>query len=101
MKQLIFNIIVGFISILALIFSLFKLALFAITSDPYIGIIVSTLSIATTLVIGYQIYNVIEIRRELKQFDKKVQQQNFQYKRILKNNFELESKLQFLIPRRI
>lgn len=93
MKQQIFNIIVGFISILALFFSLFKITPFAITSETYIGIIVSALSIAATLVIGYQILNAIEIKRELKQFDEKVQQQDFKYKSIIEKNTELERKL--------
>lgn len=93
MKQQIFNIIVGFVSILALIFSLVKITPFEVTSEAYIGTIVSTLSIAATLVIGYQIYNAIEIKRTLKQFDEKIQQQGSQYKSIIEKNTELESKL--------
>ena len=93
MKQQIFNIIVGSISILALIFSLLKLTPFSVTSEDYISTIVSALSIAATLVIGYQIYNVVEIKRELKQFDKKIEQQKTLYKSIIEKNLELESKL--------
>lgn len=93
MKQQIFNILVGFISILALFFSLLKITPFEVTSEAYIGIIVSALSIAATLVIGYQIYNVIEIKRTLKQFDEKIQQQDSQYKSIIEKNTGLESKL--------
>ena len=88
MKQQIFNIIVGSISILALIFSLLKLTPFSVTSEDYISTIVSALSIAATLVIGYQIYNVVEIKRELKQFDKKIEQQKTLYKSIIEKNLE-------------
>lgn len=93
MKQQIFNFIIGFISILALIFSLLKVTPFTITSETYIGTIVSALSIATTLIIGYQIYNAMEIKSDLKQFGKKIQQQNSQYKSIIEKNTELEKKL--------
>lgn len=93
MKQQIFNILVGLISIVALFFSLLKITPYEVTSETYIGIIVSALSIATTLIIGYQIYNIIEIKKELKLFNKKAQQQNSQYRNIVKKNAELESKL--------
>lgn len=93
MKQQIFNFIIGLISILALIFSLLKITPFTITSETYIGTIVSALSIATTFVIGYQIYNAMEIKSELKQFDEKIQQQNSQYKSIIEKNTELEKTL--------
>lgn len=94
MKQNVFNTILGSVSIAALVFSLLKITPFEISSETYIGIIVSALSIAATLIIGYQIYNTIEIKNKLKQFDKKIRQQNIKYKLILEKNTALEKELQ-------
>lgn len=53
------------LSATALLFSLIRVLPFEVTEDTYMGTMATFLSIAVTLVIGYQILNVIEIRRDL------------------------------------
>ena len=63
-----------------------KVTPFEIIGDTYIGTIVSLLSLAAAFVIGYQIYNAIEFRKE-------VENQRKKYDEIVKRNEEIESKL--------
>lgn len=86
MKQWMINLVLLILSIAAILFSLLKVTPFEITSETYIGTIVSLLSLATAFVIGYQIYNAIELRKEIENQRKK-------YDEILKRNEEIESKL--------
>lgn len=86
MKQWMINLVLLLLSIAAILFSLLKVTPFEITGDTYIGTIVSLLSLAAAFVIGYQIYNAIEFRREIKN-------QRKRYDEIVKRNGEIESKL--------
>lgn len=86
MKQWIINFVLLLLSIAAILFSLLKVTPFEITGDTYIGTIVSLLSLAAAFVIGYQIYNAIEFRKE-------VENQRKKYNEIVKRNGEIESKL--------
>ena len=86
MKQWMINLVLFILSIAAILFSLLKVTPFEITSETYIGTIVSLLSLATALVIGYQIYNAIELRKEIENQRKK-------YDEIIKRNEKIESKL--------
>jgi hypothetical protein len=54
-----------FLSILAVAFSIIRIEPFAITEATYIGIIVSSMGIIFAIFVGYQIYNVIEVKTEL------------------------------------
>ena len=65
MKQWMINLVLLILSILAILFSLLKVTPFEIIGDTYIGTIVSLLSLAAAFVIGYQIYNAIEFRKEV------------------------------------
>lgn len=85
MKQKIVNILLLCIAILALLISLLKITPFEVTENTYIGIIITLLSIATTLVIGYQIYNSLELRKEI--FEQKMK-----YDDILSKNSDMEKK---------
>lgn len=86
MKQWLINLVLLLLSIAAILFSLLKVTPFEITGDTYIGTIVSLLSLAAAFVIGYQIYNAIEFRKEIENQRKK-------YNEIIKRNGEIESKL--------
>lgn len=86
MKQWIINLILLLLSIIAILFSLLKVTPFEVTSETYIGTIVSLLSLATAFVIGYQIYNAIEFRKEIEIQKKK-------YDNIIRRNEEIENKL--------
>ena len=86
MKQWMINLVLLILSILAILFSLLKVTPFEIIGDTYIGTIVSLLSLAAAFVIGYQIYNAIEIKKE-------VENQRKKYDEIVKRNEEIESKL--------
>ena len=55
-----------FFSILAIIFSIVHIKPFTIEEATYIGIIVSFMGIIFTIFVGYQIYNVIEVKKDLK-----------------------------------
>ena len=67
MKNTILSILAIGISLLAIGFSILRITPFEITNDVYIGIIATFIGISVTLLIGYQIYNTIEIRREIKE----------------------------------
>lgn len=55
-------------SIVAVCFSLFRVAPFTVSESGYIGIIVSLMGIIFTVFIGYQIYNILDIKKEMKDF---------------------------------
>lgn len=57
--------IIGIISMLALVFSLIRVTPFEVTADTYTGVIVTLLSVVVTFVIGYQIFNIIEFKDKL------------------------------------
>ena len=86
MKQWIINLIIILLSIIAILFSLLRVTPFEITSEAYIGTIVSLLSLATAFAIGYQIYNAIELKKEIENQRKK-------YYDIIRRNEEIENKL--------
>lgn len=86
MKQWIANIILIILALVAIGVSLLKVTPFKITSETYIGVIVSLLSLAAAFVIGYQIYNAIEFRKEIKE-------QREKYNDIIRRNEEIEKKL--------
>lgn len=52
-------------SIVAIGFAVLKITPFEITNDVFVGIIASFVGISVTLVIGYQIINTIEIKKEI------------------------------------
>ena len=66
MKQRFINIIFVCLSLTAIGFSLWKVTPFTVSEGTYIGIIVSLLCAVITFAIGYQILNVIELRKEIK-----------------------------------
>lgn len=65
MKQWIINLILFLLAIIAIGIALLKVTPFEITGDTYIGVMVSLLSLIATFIIGYQIYNTIELRKEI------------------------------------
>ncbi len=85
MKQWMINIILFSLAIVAILIALLKVTPFEITGDTYIGIVVTLLSIASTLVIGYQIYNAIEFRKE-------INNQKRQYELVLQKSREIDKK---------
>jgi len=85
MKQKIINVILLLMVLLSIVISLLHITSFEVTEGTYIGIIITLLSIATTLVIGYQIYNSIELKKE-------IIEQKQRYDAILSKNAEMESK---------
>lgn len=65
MKQKTHNIVLYVLALTALTISLIKIEPFSIGEGTYIGIIVTLLSLSTAMIIGYQIYNSIELKKEL------------------------------------
>lgn len=53
------------ISIIAIGFSALKITPFEVTNDVYVGVVATFVGISVTLVIGYQIINTIEIKKEI------------------------------------
>ena len=64
-KQNLSILIIGIISVLALVFSLIRVIPFEVTADTYTGVIVTLLSVVVTIIIGYQIFNIIEFKDKL------------------------------------
>ena len=56
------------------------------TSETYIGTTITLLALATTFVIGYQIYNAIELKKELAEIKE-------MYNTIVQKNKEISVKL--------
>lgn len=64
-KQNIYNLALGIICICSLVFSLIRVVPFEVSSDTYVGVIVTLLSIIVTFVVGYQIFNVIDSKQTI------------------------------------
>ena len=86
MKQWMINIIVFVLVSFAIIIALLNVSPFEITGDAYIGIIITLLSIITAFIIGYQIYNSIEFKKE-------IVEQRERYEDILQKNQEFEKNI--------
>lgn len=65
MKQWLINLILFLLTLIAIGIALLKVTPFEMIGDTYIGVIVSLLSLAVAFVIGYQIYNAVELRKEI------------------------------------
>ncbi len=85
MNQKVINILLLLVALLAIGISLLHITPFEVTEGTYIGIIITLLSIATALVIGYQIYNSIELKKE-------ITEQKQKYNDILSKSSEMEVK---------
>lgn len=85
MRQWMINIIFLLLALFAIFLALIKVTPFDVTESTYVGIIVSLLALATTLVIGYQIYNAVELRKD-------ISEQKRCYDAILKKSEEMERK---------
>lgn len=85
MKQKQINVILLCMALLAILISVLKVTPFEVNESTYIGAIVTLLSLATTIVIGYQIYNTIEIKKD-------IEEQKRKYDDILSKNAEMEKK---------
>lgn len=85
MNQKFINLILTVMTLVALFFSWYKVVPCEITNDTYIGTIVTALSIVITLVIGYQIINVIEIRKDLREQRAENEKERNRYAQLLKN----------------
>lgn len=82
-KVRILDILLIIFSIIAVGFSLVRVVPFECSSETYIGVLVTLLGIGVTLVIGYQILNVVEIRN-------KIEKQSEISKKLLIKNKHLE-----------
>lgn len=67
MKQWMINCVLFIICLTALGFSLMKITPFEIGEDAYVGVITTLLSLAVAFVIGYQIYNAVELKNAVKE----------------------------------
>lgn len=67
MKQWMINCVLFIICLTALGFSLMKITPFEIEGEAYVGIITTLLSLAVAFVIGYQIYNAVELKNDVKE----------------------------------
>lgn len=65
MKQWVINLILFFAAIVAIGFSLLRVVPFEVTESTYIGIIVTFIGIIVTVLVGYQIYNAIEFKKDI------------------------------------
>lgn len=85
MKQWVINIILFGLAIIAILIALLKVTPFEVTEGTYIGVIITLLSIVATFVIGYQIYNAIEFKKE-------ISNQKKRFEVILQKNKEIDEK---------
>lgn len=85
MKQWLINLILFLLTLIAIGIALLKVTPFEMIGDTYIGVIVSLLSLAVAFVIGYQIYNAVELRKE-------ISEQRKLYDTIVQKNKEMNEK---------
>ena len=64
MKKL--SIISLVVSIIAICIAIFRIEPFVVSEETYIGLIATLIGVSVTMLIGYQIYNVVEYKQELK-----------------------------------
>ncbi|RXQ87281.1 hypothetical protein EO244_16515 [Ancylomarina salipaludis] len=93
MRKTLFNVFILLVSLIALGFSLMKVTPFSINGDTYIGTIATFIGISVTLLIGYQLINFIEIRKELTEFKKSKSEIFDTQKRISKLENEIQENL--------
>lgn len=82
-KSSLISIIAIILSIIAILLSLLNMPPFDINGGAYIGIIVTLLGICTTFLLGYQIFNAIEMTKKMKELEAR-------YSESIKKNNELE-----------
>ena len=73
MKKRHFYLLVLLVSLISLGFSLFRITPFTFDNGTYIGIITTLIGISVTLLIGYQIINSFEIRKEISEMRKTIE----------------------------
>lgn len=66
-KQSAINWILFILVLFSIGFSVLRIMPFEISEDTYIGTATTLLSLAATLIIGYQIYNAVELKNEIKE----------------------------------
>lgn len=81
MKQWIINLMLLFATIVAIGFSLLRIVPFEVSEATYVGIIVTFMGVIVTILVGYQIYNSIEIKRD-------IEKQRAEFKREIENQKE-------------
>ncbi|MCL2311328.1 MAG: hypothetical protein FWC41_02395 [Firmicutes bacterium] len=65
MKNNKLSIVALLVSLIAMSFTFFRITPFEFSNDIYIGIIATFVAVSATLVIGFQIVNTLEIRKEI------------------------------------
>ena len=88
MKQWVINWILAVLSIMAILLAILKVTPFEVSEGTYIGIMISLLGLSVAILIGYQVYNAIELKSELK--EQKTQNKEL---RSLLEKFELEKRM--------
>lgn len=79
MKKQFWNILSVAIAIIALCFSLWKVTPFNVNGDVFIGTIATFIGVSVTLLIGYQIYNAVELKKDIQEQKKISEQTRQQY----------------------
>jgi len=65
MKKNKLSIIALLVSLIAVAFTFFRITPFEFTNDIYLGVVATFVAVSVTLVIGFQIINTLEIRKEI------------------------------------
>jgi hypothetical protein len=79
MKKYFWNLLSVVIAIIALCFSLWKVTPFDVDGDVFIGTIATFIGVSVTLLIGYQIYNAVELKKDIQEQKKISEQTRQQY----------------------
>lgn len=84
MKKYFWNLLSVVIAIIALCFSLWKVTPFDLNGDVFIGAIATFIGVSVTLLIGYQIYNAVELKKDIQEQKKTSEQARQQYLEVTK-----------------
>ena len=88
MKKNKLSIIALLFSLIAVVFTFFRITPFEFTSDTYIGVVATFVAVSVTLVIGFQIINTLEIRKEIseqRKMSEELKQLNIELNKTIEN----------------
>ncbi len=96
MKQWIYKILLVLFCGTCAFFCLFRITPYEATHQTYIGILATLMGVAATFVVGFQIFNSISHKEEIKELKGTIQFIRDEYEKLKKGQSEAQKELQYL-----
>ena len=97
MKQWIYKILLVLFCGTCAFFCLFRITPYEATHQTYIGILATLMGVAATFVVGFQIFNSISHKEEIKELKGTIQFIRDEYEKLKKGQSEAQKELQYLL----